>query len=418
MKTETRLRVVAGLIDSGSASLATFGALFYAARYFSPAALGVYSLLFSAFLVARLISEKIFFVPVEVEALRIDRVERVGLLDTSLPVGSVFALVPALGVALVAAPFLELSSPETSLSLAVSATALTFLAPLQDHIRRVFHLSGSSWAAAAVSVVRLVVVGVTILVVTIRVGFSSWVPFGSLATGAAVSIVVGYVLSRLRPQRRRMVIPKLRVLMKTGRWLLAAGLFASGSRLIAGFLVVSLASVGALGYAEAARAVAQPLVVFAVGFGAVLGPRSMEASQARDRTKADHIARIFMVLVLLVSVVYMAFAAWVWKGNFIAQLLVAAYDIRGLVALSLLAAAVSMITLPYQYELVAGRRERGVAQVEGVGATLTVAVAAAAGILGSFAIPLGVLVLGAVRWFGYRRNRAQLFGRSRPSELG
>ena len=62
--------------------------------------------------------------------------------------------------------------------------------PMQEHARRLLHLSSMHWAAAAVSVVRMVVVAVALAIGWASGLGSDWLPFGALAAGDMLSLLV------------------------------------------------------------------------------------------------------------------------------------------------------------------------------------------------------------------------------------
>ena len=120
-------------------------------------------------------------------------------------------------------------------------------------------------------------------------------------------------------------------LMRSGRWLLAIEAITAGATFLASVIVSRLDDPAALGYAEAARIVGQPIFVLAVGLSAVLNPRAMEAGAGRDRAAARHVARPFTVLLAIVGLVYGVLTAVPWWGNPFAGLVPQAYVVAGLV---------------------------------------------------------------------------------------
>jgi O-antigen/teichoic acid export membrane protein len=85
-----------------------------------------------------------------------------------------------------------------------------------------------------------------------------------------VSLGAGLLLS-LRRQPPD-TLPKFEVadLMRSGRWLSAIEAITAGATFLASVIVTRLDTPEALGYAEAARIVGQPIFVLAVGLSAVL----------------------------------------------------------------------------------------------------------------------------------------------------
>jgi O-antigen/teichoic acid export membrane protein len=166
-------------------------------------------------------------------------------------------------------------------------------------------------------------------------------------------------------------------------------------------LVSHLAGAAALGYAEAARVLSQPPYVLSTGLSAVLGPRSVQAAQERHRGTARHVSMIFAGLLLATGLPYLALVGLPWNGNPVARLVPNAYAIKWLFAATLVATTANSIILPQQFQLMGARKEAYLARVEALGNGVRVALAATAGVLGSFALPVGLFALAVVRWVGY-----------------
>lgn len=391
----------AGLFDSGFASLATFVVGFYAARVFDPSILGAYALAFSAFTLASNLTNQLVLVPCEIRSVSLKRRERLLLLRWTLPMGLPVAFPLALGVS----AWLFFTSPnlppDVSLALTLTAIPCALVSPMQDHVRRMLHLSDVSWAAAVVSIVQFSAIALIAGLAILRDIPPPWIPFGALALANTLSLSTGILLARREwpPASPPM---ELRVLdaVRSGRWLVITELLASGSNFTSAALVTQLASAAALGYAEAARICAQPIWVLVMGLRAVLGPRSMEAARAREQMRARRISRAFMILVGTVGVAYLlivGFDAW-W--NPLAHLLPNAYAVSHLVLVWGVANVVIGFNLPLRNELMGADRLPGIAKAEVGAAASRTAVASSAGVTGAFAMPLGVLLGAIARWFG------------------
>ncbi len=401
----------AGLIDSGLASLATFLVGVFAATRLPVDVLGAYALFFSAFVVAGVVPARLVLLPVEVAVLDQPRSARPTVLRRSLALGAATsgASVGIVAIAMLAVP--GVVEPQAVAALAVGAAAATVLSPLQDHVRRVLHLAGRSWRAAIVSLVQLAAVLAGLGVLSRTPLPLAAVPFGALAAANAVSLGAGLLLARpgAAPAFARAL--RWRELVRSGRWLLASGLMPDGAAFVAAALVAHLASVGALGAAEAARIVAQPLLVLSTGLAAVLSPRSMESAAAGDRRAARRYERVFCAIVVGAAVAYALAVGADSPWNLFGALFAAAYDVPGLVALAIAANLVHALSIPYQSELVAGRREVQMAGREAAGVGAHIAVAAAAPVLQAHAKPGAALAHSAVRWLGYRVERERLYRR-------
>jgi hypothetical protein len=60
------------------------------------------------------------------------------------------------------------------------------------------------------------------------------------------------------------------------------------------------------------------------------------------------------------------------------------------------------ISFPIRSAVLGAKKEVTLTKIELVGNTLRVSIAGAAGVLGAFAIPWGVMAVGVVRWLGCR----------------
>lgn len=150
----TRL-VSAGLLDSGLASLATFGIGLYAARMLDAEVLGVYALFFSAFVMASAVAAKLFYVPAEAWVISTYDDGREVLFSQMLKVLPLTLVVSPLitGLALLLVP--EIDTAGVVVGIAVTTALCGMISPLQDHCRRTLHIAAMSPAAAVVSGVQL-----------------------------------------------------------------------------------------------------------------------------------------------------------------------------------------------------------------------------------------------------------------------
>jgi O-antigen/teichoic acid export membrane protein len=178
---------------------------------------------------------------------------------------------------------------------------------------------------------------------------------------------------------------------------------------VASTLITRLAGPAALGHAEAARIVSQPVLVMTVGLSAALGPRSMEAGASRDRRQASRIARPFLALLVAAGLVYGAVTVAQWWGNPIGALVPRAYEVAGLVPSAVLAGVLLGIVFPYRSELVGARFLRPLPWLSALAGALQCLVATSALWIGPFARPLSDAANGVVSWTGYRRYRQRLY---------
>lgn len=397
-----RRAIPAGVLDAALSSLASFAVGFYAARSLQPTVLGGYALVYSAFLLMTSVPARLLFTPVEVLAVSVPGDGSLRVLYSSLRLGLLPSLLSAVLVA-----FWWLAAPSTIpveavRALTVTVVISTFISPIQDHVRRMLHVGGLSWYAAIVSAVHVVIVlgGMIILE---RAGIAAvWLPFGVLALGNFVSLAVGLVLAR-RPSTGEPTPLDLHfpALVRSGGWLLLVGLLPVATGFIASAMVLHLAGAATLGYAEAARIIGQPPLVLSAGLSAVIGPRSVRAAQIKDARLAHRFSWIFAMLLLAAGLPYLALVGFDWAGNPAAEVVPVAYAVGGLVAATIVANIVNGAILPQQFQLLGAEKEPFLAGVEGLGNAVRIVIAGAAGVLGAFAVPLGIFALAVVRWGAY-----------------
>ncbi len=399
----------AGVVDSAFASLATFAAALYASAVFAPELLGAYALYFMAFTTVAAVAAQLLFIPAEVAALTYAGPARLRVVARSLrlgaaPTGALAFLVAA--TAVVAPP--ELASADL-VAFTVSGVILAFLSPIQDHVRRMHHVAGSSWAAAAVSAVQVGGALANIAILTLLDVGQAWVPLGALAGANVASLAVGLALVARLADPEATVTLEFGTLVGSGRWLVVAGTAPAAGGFVASALVSAIAGSAALGYAEAARVVAQPVYVLATGLQAVLGPRSMEAGAARDRPEAARYARVYGAFVVVPSVAYIGLVGFDVFWNPATYVISKAYVVSGLVVLTIVANIVAVLGVPPWSELIGGRREAPLAAVEAVSGGIRGAVGLAAGWLGSHAVPWSLFAYGVARLAGFRPMQRSLY---------
>ena len=355
--------MLAGLMDSGLSSLATFVIGVYAAHSLSPVLLGGYALAFAAFSLAAIIPDTAVFTPLEVLVVQHPRQERLGLLRHTLRTGFLAALLPGFGVALWVYVAPDELPPAAVRAFTITAIVYAILSPVQDHVRRMLHSGGASWLAAAMATVQL-------LVAITGVGFFAWstlprwwAPFGVLGAANLVSLAVGLLLVRLRAD----VVPSTRTwrwldLTRSSGWMLLVGLLPAGATFMVSALVAGIASPTALGYAETARVVAQPLMVLTLGLSATFSPKLVAAAHARDRGEATRLRRQYLGLVIPASILYIALASNDWTINPMRWIVPKAYVIPGLASVMLLSVFAQSLALPGRFEMLGARCERDLMQ--------------------------------------------------------
>ncbi|MCL1595283.1 MAG: hypothetical protein M3132_13115 [Actinomycetia bacterium] len=401
----TRLarKLPAGMVDASLASLATFTIGIAAANLLDVRDLGVYAVFFTAFMFATVLPRNLIFTPAEVTAVSRPLDIRMQLLAQSIRLGLPLAILGATTVLIAALITESLTEPEVVVALVATTGIAAVISPIQDHIRKLFHIADHSWLAAAVSAVQATVAIVSVTAMVVADVPAPWVPFGALAVANAASLTVAWMLAlRVDATGGR---PRLRFreLASSGKWILLQSLAPSVAGFIVAAVIVRLAGPEALGYAEAARIVAQPVIVLATGLTAVLAPRIMEASMIVDLVAAKRLQRIYLALVLLAGAGYLLVAGTSWGFNPMTYLVPAAYVIPGLVALTVVTNMFTAAEFLQVNELLGARLEKSLMVISFVASPILVAVSFTAAVTGAFARTLGELIeawvrLGAQGW--------------------
>ena len=394
-------KLPAGLVDAGASSLATFAAGVAATRLLESSELGVYAIFFSAWLLAFQLPTQLILVPAEAKLVHIPSKER----RTFLLRNSVMALPLALlGSTVVLGVLLVVpqdANPAIALQLGATAALVAGLYPLQDHARRLLHLSRSHWSAASASLVRL---GGTsmVLVAGWNAGVSpGLLPFGSLAAGDLCALAFSLLI--VRPKRGTKPTYSARGLMRSGKWLLLSASMGPAAGFAMSLLVTNLADAAALGLAEAARVAAQPVLVLALGLAAVLRPASMEAAIGGDKPQARRLSRRLALGLALATLLYLGVASLPESINPLQALVPKAFTLAGLVQLSVAAAFLNGVVFLQHAELIALDRTRQLSGAAALASSARTAVAFASGALRAWAVALGYLLSGLVRWVTYSR---------------
>lgn len=401
--------VPAGLIDAGMASLAHFLVGLSAVNLLEPADLGVYAVFFAAFMVSTIVPQFLVYTPAEVAAVSYPLADRLLQLPQSLRLGVLPTLVGAAAIVIAAIGTGGNTTVEVTLALAITAGVAIMISPAQDHVRRLLHIARRSWSAAAISVVQFAAVVVSIGVMVVVDVPAAWIPFGSLAIANVASVAVGLVLARPGSHAGEEPPLSFRGLVRSGRWLLTMALVPFGASFLGTLLIVELAGPEAMGYAEAARVAAQPILVLGTGLSAVLGPRGMEAASRRDRPSAQKALTLFLGLVAATGVVYLLVVGHPWIGNPMVYLVPPAYEVPGLVAVTIVAHVITAAAVQYTSELMGGRKEVELTKMSLIASPFVLVGSATASFTGAFARALGTILEGSVRYGAYGVARERMF---------
>lgn len=401
--------IPAGLLDAGAAALATFASGVFAAIKFDPSELGVYALFFGSFLVANVIPFTVSFLPGEVRLLGEPKDHQLGGFRLTLPSGVPVAAVTSLLVMIAWIPARD-ADPALVVPLAATALVAAFLSPIQDHVRRVMHLAGRSWLASATSIVQLAAAAAAILAGLVVGIDPAWVPFGSLVAANSVSLAAGLMLVQRHATPAEGAPYTLRSLAVSGRWLTGIALLPLGAAFLAAAIVDAAAGSEALGFAEAARIAARPLLVFVGGLSAVLNPPSFVAGRDRNRAEGLRLGRISKLLVLGPGLLLLVWMGFDWPGNPMSWLVEDAYTIQFLTAVTIIANIVWGMLFSEDSQLVGAGRERDIFKIYVVAVCVQIPIALTAPVTKSFALVFSVLGFGVVRYLGFRRSLRRLYG--------
>jgi O-antigen/teichoic acid export membrane protein len=384
-----RSRLPAGILDASFASLATFVAGLVAVNILDGPDLGIYAVFFAAFTFGQLVAYQLIYVPAEIVAVSLRGRARLAIFDDSIRLGLAPSFAGAALVFVAALSTAPLASAPLTAGLTVTAFSATLLSPTQDHIRRTLHIANRSWHAAAMSLTQfLVTVGATGIMLVLDVSVY-WIPFGALTAANFLSIVLGALLvAHDRQHAKAHDRVGFSQLVSQGRWLLLQAAIPAGAAFVTANIITYLAGPTVMGYAEAARIVAQPIVVLAAGLIYPLRPRAMEAALDRDLAASSRVERVYVFLVVAGGLAYLPLAGGAWFWNPMQHLVPAAYEVSGLVAATVAANIVLASVFLLVNEMMAADRGRLLALLNGIAAGIRIMVALTAGLIGAFARPL------------------------------
>jgi O-antigen/teichoic acid export membrane protein len=385
----TAKKLPAGVADAAFASLATFAAGLSAVNLFNDVDRGVYAIFFTAFSLGVVLPWDLILIPAEVNAVTFPVADRMRRARDTLRMGLPASVLGALAILIAAVLSRSLTQSDVLWGLSITAAIATVLSPLQDHMRRLLHIAGLSWQAAAVSGVQFLGVVVSLVVMLIVDAPVAIMPFGALAIANALSLTTGIILGDVFHQEPLDEPLRFLTLARQGRWLLLQASFPSVAHFAVATIIAGLAGAEALGYAEAARVVAQPVLVLATGLTAVLSPRAMEAAMNHDLAAARHTRNIFRLVMVGGGLLYIGVAAVPWSLNPMQYLVPSAYVVSGLVAVTIVANLISAGMYVEVNELLGAQKARAMAVIAIVTSPLLVLVALTARTTEAFARPLG-----------------------------
>ena len=393
-----RHKLPAGIVDASLSSLATFAAGLAAVRWLAPAELGTYSVMFAAFLIATLLPTEIVYTPIQVSMIRLEVQERLGGIIHALWKGIRPAMLGWILIVAAGGLIWRQSDPRVLIELAITACGLAIISPMQDHLRRGFHIAEKSWGAALMSGSQLVAVISALLVMQSMGVAPALAPLGSLMAANTISLGFGLLLSR----RAWHVRPTTPVVTVSGRWLAASSITAFGGILVASTVMTVVAGPEVVGFAEAARVAAQPVLVVASGVAAALASRHLRAAASVDRTAAIKVNQTYFLTVVVAGVGYLCLAGFPWNLNPLYALIPSAYHVAFLIPVTIVSNLVFSATSPLRDQLIASNMEVPMAKTDFASLAIPTAIATTAGVTGAFARPLGVIGQSLFRTIRYR----------------
>ena len=372
----------------------------------------MYAVFFAAFIVGTAFPHNLAYLPSQIYAVGRPMSEKLLYIGRLSSLGIVFSMLGSLAILAAAVATAAHTSTSVTIALTVTAVLNLIVSAAQDNLRRMLHIGGLHWSAASMSIVQFISVAIVLLMMIARDAPVAWIPFGSLICANIVSSTLGLIRAG---GLGRWTLPAglhAGVLVKSGRWLLTQALIPTGAVFLAATVITSLAGAAAMGHAEAARVVAQPVLVFATGLTAVLGPRVMASAISTDEAAGRAMLRRFSQLTVVVGVLYLGVAGWAMPWNPMQWLVPPAYAVTGLVAATIVAnIAFGSLFLRVE-ELMGARREFDLVKVSLIASPLLVAAAVTAGVTGAFARPLGFLVDAGARFLPYRHYREKVYRQS------
>ncbi len=408
-----------GVVDAGFASMGTFAAGLAAVNLLSDTDRGVYGVFFAAFIVGTTFPHNLVYLPSQVYAVGQALPDRLRYMGRVLAVGIGFSLLGSLAILLAAIATFSETTMNVTIALTLTAGSALVVSAAQDNLRRMLHIAELHWSAATMSIVQFVTVAVVLLALMAASVPVEWIPFGSLLVANVVSSTFGLIRAggwgawhapkALEPRR----------LVSSGRWLLAQALIPTGAAFLAATIITWLAGAEAMGYAESARVVAQPVLVLGTGLTAVLGPRVMASAMSRQDGVSRAMTKRFAQLVVVAGVVYLGVAGWEAPWNPMPYIVPSAYVVSGLVVATIIANIAYGSLFLRAEELMGAHREVDLTKVSSVASPLLVAASFTAGLTGPFARPFGILVQAAARFgmLDYYRDRFYRAATDGPADL-
>lgn len=397
-----RSKLPAGVIDAGFASLATFLAGLVAVNVLGDVDRGIYAVFFVTFTLGTILVYQLVYVPTEIVAVGRPLHLRLTIVRDSLRMGMWPSFLGAMAIIAAAISTAPIADTDLLIGLTVTGWVATLLSPTQDHIRRVLHIADQSWQAASMSVVQFVVTGATLAIMSLLDAPISWIPFGALAIANIASTSYGLLLVKHDNAGAAVdEVVRFGDISHSGRWLLLTAIIPAAVAFVSANIIAYLASPEALGYAEAARIVGQPILVLGSGLTFALRPRAMESAINHDRHRSVRVELLFVAMIIGSALLYLPIVGGDWAWNPMHRLVPAAYEIEGLVVAVVLTNTILATAFLIANEMMAAGKARSLATIEAVAAPLRMVAATSAAAIGAFARPVSEAVAALATWGGF-----------------
>jgi O-antigen/teichoic acid export membrane protein len=335
-----------------------------ATHYLLPKELGEYAIFYAAFSLAAIIPATLIYTPIEVRTLELPLDRRLSVLRKSAPLGGITGLVSGLIVTGLVVPLVPQVGIGVRLEFAGTVAAVSCVSPVQDHLRRMFHQSGRSWIAARISVIQFVTVAVVIILARIVAVPLPLVPFGALVIGNLASGVVGYRAARVEPGYSPLRGQKTTDIIRGGGWLTVGTAYGFVAGLATVTILAERSGAAAAGQTEAARVLSQPVTVIAVGILAVFGPEMMSAAQRGQSKTVNRMMAGFLGVVVVATLLWLAAVGTPRPWSPITRIFSTAYEVSGLMALTVVQQALAYGSLAYRSVIIATGDGRKVGKLD------------------------------------------------------
>ncbi len=409
----------AGVVDAAVASLASFGAGLTGVTLLGEAERGVYGVFFTAFMLGGILVSELVYVPAQVVAVAEKRPDRLAMTSRALRLGILPGIAGALVAVIAGLLIWDEASTETVVALVASTGLTIVISPMQNHVRKMLHIAERSWDAAKVSIAQLLVVATAVPTMMATPVNRAWIPFGSLAIANILSLSFALVLARPEQSTGQQQSLVFRELAISGRWLVLRAALPAAFAFAAANVLVALVGPVIYGYAEAARQVAQPVIVIATGLVSVLGPHSMRASMSFDSHTSWRTWRAYGLAIAGSGIAYALVVGGDWSLNPMKYIVPAAYEVAWLVPVTILANVISAAAMLLISELIGAGRAKLLAGLSAATSPALLIVALTANTTEAFARPLGLIAEGVLRLSGARLllHRHYSGGRSDTGEV-